>query len=234
MATNLGAGAEQRIVEVETGGSAVEAVGGLGVVVLSILGLAGVAPVFLAASAGVILGVALLAQGTAVGTEYSALYSKITGGAFGALELTGGMTVEFLAGGAAIVLGVLALVGARPDILLPSLVVADGAALILTTGTVQRLNTLKMEASGAPEIAHRVASHAVTGAAAAQFLAGIASIVLGILAFVPMSKSAPGAAAPESWMTFSLVGLLILGAAITMSGGTLAGRMMQMFNRIQS
>lgn len=235
MATNFGASAERRIFEIETGGSAIEAVGGLGVIILSILGLAGVEPVFLASSAGVVFGVALLAQGAAVGTEYTSLFSKVTGGAFSAIELGGGMAVEFVAGGAAIVLGILALVGESPSILLPALVITAGTALILTIGTIQRLNTLKMEAAGASEIAQRVASHAVTGVAGAQFLAGLAAIVLGILAFVPMTKPLsavpPG---PGAWMTFTLVGLLIVGASITMSGGALAGRMMQMFNRVQS
>lgn len=235
MATAVEQKVERQIFEMEAGGSAVEAVGGLGVIVLSILGLAGVSPIFLASSAGVVFGIALLAQGATVGSEYSALLSKVTGGGLGEIELGVGMTVEFVAGGAAVVLGVLALVGIAPVILLPALVIAAGTSLILTTGKVQRLNTLKMEASGAPDIAQRVAGHAVAGVIGAQFLAGLAAIVLGILALVAMPQAMAGATATSgASMALTLVGLLVIGCSITMSGGALAGRMMQMFGRVRS
>lgn len=230
MSTQFGTNAEREILETESSGSAVEAFGGLGVVILSIIGLAGGAPDILAACAGVVFGASLFAQGTAVASEYSGLYQQITGGTAGAFELSGGMTVEFIAGGAAVVLGILALVGESPAILLPSLVIAGGAALVLSTGTVQRLNTLKVEAAGARDFAQKVATGAVAGVVGAQLLAGLAAAILGILALVhqPATEMATGA-----WMTLTLVGLLILGSAITLSGGALAGRLMQMFNRIR-
>lgn len=233
MATTHDPGLERRLLEIESGGSAVEAVGGLVVVILSILGLTGVESFFLASSAGIIFGVALLAQGAAVGSEYSALLSRATGGAFGAVELGGGMTIEFLAGGGTVVLGILALIGVVPAILLPTLVIAAGTALILTTGTTQRLNTLKMEAADAPDVAQRIARYGVSGVVGVQFLSGLAAIVLGILALVYLPTPATMAAV-GAWMTFTIIGLLVLGAAIMMSGGALAGRLLQMFERIRS
>lgn len=233
MATNIETSGQRRFLEIETNGSAVEAVGGLGVIILSILGLAGAEPIFLAPCAGVIFGAALFAQGAYIGAENATLVSKVSGGAFSGFDLAGGIGVEFLAGGAAIALGILALVGRSPEFLLPALVIAAGAGLILSTGTIQRQSGLKLEAAGAPEIAQRVVNNSVTSIASAQFLAGLAAIVLGIIAFVPTRpglsavQTAPGA----SWMTLTLVALLILGATITLTGAALAGRMSQMFNR---
>lgn len=235
MATVYEHGFERRVLEVETGGSLVEAVGGLAVVVLSILGLTGIGPSFMASVSGIIFGIALLAQGAAIASEFSQLFAKVTGGTVGAFELGGGMTIEVMAGAAAVVLGILALVGQVPGILLPALIISAGGSLILTTGTLQRLSDLKMEAASAPEIAQRVARATVSGAAAAQFLAGLAAVVLGILALVSMQTAAPvTAAAPGSSMILTLVGLLVLGAAITMSGGTLARRFLQMFGNGQA
>lgn len=232
--------AEQRFLGIEAGGSLVEAVGGLGVIVLSVLGLTGIAPEFLASIAGIVFGVALLAEGTAIASEFSMLFAKITNGPMGAVQLGGGMTIEITAGIATMVLGVLALVGLAPDVLLPALVIAAGGTLILTTGTLQRLNNLKMEVASVPEIAQRVAQATVSGAAAAQLLSGLATVVLGILALVAMQGAAPASAAvgaasamPVSWLTLTLVGLLVLGASIMMSGGTLTGRFLQMFSHEQ-
>lgn len=232
MSTTYQQQSERRLLEVESGGAAVEAVGGISVIVLSILGLVGLAPDFLASIAGIVFGVAVLAQGAAVAAEYFSLFSRLTNGAMGAVELGGGMTVEITAGGAAIVLGVLSLLGIAPSVLLPALVIAGGASLILTAGAVQRLNNLKMMASQAPETAQRVMHAATSGAAASQLLAGTGAIVLGIVALASIPATVPvEVGMMGTWLTLTLVGLLVIGAAILMSGGSLAGRLMQMFNR---
>jgi hypothetical protein len=62
--------------------------------------------------------------------------------------------------------------------------IAVGSSLVLTAGAVQRLNDLKVQAAGLPEMAQKVAQAAVSGAAGVQILAGIGAIVLGILALV--------------------------------------------------
>jgi hypothetical protein len=233
MATAYDQAHERRAIDVEAGGSVVEAVGGFGVIVLSILGLAGLIPDFLASIAGIVFGVAIFAEGAAIAAEYSSLYARLTGGAIGAVELGGGMTVEIMAGVAAIVLGILALIGVATTILLPALVIAAGAALMLTSWTLQRLNHLKLEAFGGAEVAQHVARGAVSGAAGAQLLAGLAAVVLGIIALVALpagGAAGAGAAATAvagTGMTLTLVGLLVLGFATLMSGVTLAGRFMQ-------
>lgn len=232
--TNVEKIAERHLLEVESGGAATEALGGLSVVILSVLGLVGLAMEPLAAIAGIVFGVAMLVQGAAVAAEYSALSSRITGGAMGAIELGGGMTVEVTAGVAIIVLGILALLGITPQYLLPALVITGGASLILTAGAQQRLNHLKLattaeSSQGAAWLLRATSS----GAAGGQLFLGVAAIVLGIVAFAALPSAAAAGAVPMTghWMTLTLVGLLVVGSSIMMSGGTLAGRLMQMFNQ---
>jgi hypothetical protein len=236
MATTSQQQAERSLLQVESSGAAVEAVGGLTVIVLAILGLAGLGTVLLSAIAGIVFGIAVLAEGASVASEYTSLYNRLTGGTGSAVELGGGMTVEILGGGAAIVLGILAVLHVAPEILLPALVISGGASLILAASTVQRLNSLKMTAAETPETAQRVMRAATSGATAAQVLAGAAAIVLGIVALASMTASAAAATSSglATWEVLTLVGLLVLGASIMLSGGSLAGRLLQMFNRLPS
>jgi hypothetical protein len=206
--------------EIETTGSVVEAITGIAVVVLAIVGLAHAGFGFFGAIAAIVLGAALLAQGGTVTAEYTKLLSAATSGAVGAIELGGGMTVELLAGGGMVVLGILALIGFSPDVLISAGVIAIGAALILAAAGLQRLNALKVRASGMSELAQSVAEGAVACALTAQVLCGGAAIVLGILALTMPAHST----------ILMLVALLILGATIAISGTALTGRLLRMLN----
>jgi hypothetical protein len=207
------------VFEIETIGSMIEAFTGLGVIVLAIIGLSQSDFRFMA-SAAIVLGAALFAQGGAVAGEYSKLLSLITGGTLAAVELGGGMTIEMLAGSAIVVLGILGLLGFAPVILISAAVIAVGAALVLASSGLQRLNTLKVHAAGLSALAESVAESAVTGAVAAQVLAGGAAIVLGILALTLPAHAA----------ALVLVGLLVLGASVVATGATLTGRFLRLFN----
>lgn len=213
---------EKRVLEVEGTSSIVEAGSGLAVMVLAIIGLAGASPTFMVAIGGIALGAALLIEGGAVAGEYSKLLSMTTEGRFEAAELGGGMTTELIAGGAALVLGILALLHLAPLTLMPIAVITVGAALVLTSGAVMRLNDVKVQAIGLSATAQRVTHAAVSSAAGAQVFVGVGSIVLGILALT----TAPGSAA-----MLTLVALLALGASVTLSGTAVAGRLMRAFSR---
>lgn len=211
---------QKTILETETTGSVVEAAGGIAVIVLAIIGLSRGDTGLFMSIAGIVLGAALLAHGGTIAAEYSKLLAMTTGGTLGTIELGGGMTVEVLAGGAAMVLGILGLLHFAPVVLLASTVIAVGGSLIFAAGGIQRLNTLKTQAAGLSEIAQRVAQSAVSGAIAAQVLAGAAAIVLGILGLT--TTSYPNA--------LTLIGLLVLGAAIAASGAALSGRLLRFFS----
>jgi hypothetical protein len=209
---------EKTILGIEAGGAVVEGLAALAAVVLAILGIIGLMPLYMASIASILIGAALLAQGSAIASEYSKLLSRLSGGTFGTIELGTGTTTEFVIGGAAVTLGILSLVNIHPHILLPAAVIAIGAALVLTSGATTRLNELKLEAAKAGEVAHNMARSAVSSAAGAQMLAGLATIVLGIIALVM--------AIDVMTMTMTLVGLLVGSAALTLSASALSGKML--------
>jgi hypothetical protein len=90
---------------------------------------------------------------------------------------------------------------------------------MLSIGGVQRLSTLKVQATGLGDLAQKTAEAATAGAVTTQLMAGAAAIVLGILALtIPMHGH-----------MLMLVGLLVLGAAVAISATTLTGRLLRMF-----
>jgi hypothetical protein len=92
-------------------GAMPELVAGLAVIVLTILGLAGVAPNFLVAIATIVFGVGLLLFGASeVATLNRCLSQRAAGNAVVGLALNGWSTI-FLVGLGGIVLGILALLG---------------------------------------------------------------------------------------------------------------------------
>ena len=82
-----------------------------GAVVLSIVGMAGVLPMYLAAISIMALGAVLLFQGATVAWHFSDLLHQAGASKAGVAEVGGGITTDFLAGMAGIVLGVLGLIG---------------------------------------------------------------------------------------------------------------------------
>lgn len=211
---------EQRgALQVETTGSITEVGGGLAVVALSIISLARADNGFLLAIAGIVLGVALLAEG---GTVVAELSNALTAsGETGSGTEFSGMSMEFMAGTAAIVLGVLAVIGIDTVTLLAATVIAVGGAMIVAASGMRHLNAVRLHTGPASPVVQQVTHAASANAAHAEALAGIAGIVLGIVA---LSTPAHGA-------VLTAVGLLVLGAALTVNGATLTGRTARMFAR---
>lgn len=216
---------EKRGLAVIAGGSALEGLGGLAVVALAILALAGVLPVQLTEIAGIVFGAALLFEGLSLAGEYSQIGSRIPESRTGSLEIQGGTGVEVFVGLGAIALGVLALVGVSSTVLIPSLIIAGGAGLLLSAGTTARMNDLRLITAGHDsDRVRRVAHGALAGGAVTQILGGIAAIVLGILALVAIPDAAANGrgALPQ-------IGMLVLGATLMLSGGALTGKMASMY-----
>jgi len=217
MSTVLNRTETKRTYEIEAGGSAGESVGGIAVVALSILALAGVMPMWLAPIAGIAFGAALLIEGAAMAVRHSELMAQVAATEEARFELSEGMSVEAAVGIACIALGILALVGVAPAVLLPSLAITGGAGLIVSAGTLRQLNEIRADALDISPTPRRVARTAVSSAAATQVLAGVAAITLGVIALVEAS-SFPSA--------LTITALLVLGSAVLMSGATLSSRML--------
>lgn len=195
-------------------GGFVDALGGIATIVLAIIGLSGVKPDILVSISTIVFGAALLIQGGAMLTEYAQIEvapdtNVATSG--------GGLSALFLVGVGGIVLGVLALLGVHAPVLTAVSVIAFGAALILSSSAVWQLLTSRSVAarfqSRAPML-RVVASEVAAGSVGLQAMAGLAVVVLGILAVSGILTEA-----------LTLVALLVAGAAIVLTGSTLSGTM---------
>ncbi len=196
------------------GGSAAESIGGAAAVVLAILGLIGVLPYLAAPISTIAIGAALAIEGGSIGARYQRVLTRAAGGELGRTALLSSISAEFLGGVAGIALGILALVGVRPLILLASAAIVFGVALVLGSGITARLDMMRGAWPDMSEGYQRAAYEAVRSAAGAQILVGLGSAVLGILALIGFDP-----------MTLTLVALLAVGAAILITGLALSGRM---------
>jgi hypothetical protein len=212
---------ERRTYALEASGAATESMGGVAVIVLTIIALAGVLTTVLNDIAGIVFGAAFIVEGAALAARHSSIMDQVQDTGVDQLEMGGGMTVELVAGLAAIALGILSLVGVVPTVLMPVLVITGGAGLVLSAGAVQRLNDMRATALDIGHTPRMVARTALSSAAAGQMLAGIGAGTLGILALI-------GVGAPA---ILTSVGLLVLGAAITLSGTALSGKMLSLFRQ---
>src|SRR5207249_49523 len=128
-------------------------------------------------------------------------------------ELSGGLGAEFIAGLAGVVLGVLSLIDISPSYLLPVSAIVFGAALLIGTGVVARVNESPTLTPG--EAKTETWDREVTAnAAGMQIFIGLATMALGILALIIFD-----------WTILTLVALLCVGAATFVSGATLANRL---------
>jgi hypothetical protein len=190
----------------------VEALGGIGAVVLAILGLAGLAPMTMIAISIIACGAALLFAGGAMASRYSQLVVQVSGGRVDETEFSGGVGAEFLTGAAGVVFGVLILLNIAPMILAPIAIITFGGGLLLSTSATAGINAL-VEAYPYDRRV-RLAREAVNGAAAVQSLVGIGACILGILALLRVEP-----------FTLILVALLGIGGAILISASAVSTRM---------
>jgi hypothetical protein len=195
------------------GGSLVEAIGGLGAVILGIVGLAGVAPQLLASVAALAIGAALLAEGGSLASRYSDFT-----GPYGSQEVGTGVTAELVGGMAGVALGILAILGVEPLVLLAVAAIVFGAALLIGSTATARMNDLRQSASaGMSDRARQVAREAVSGATGAQVLVGLAAVALGILALVAGARE-----------TLILIAMLAVGGSILLTGSAVGARIMSL------
>jgi len=201
-------------------GGAMDAIGGIATAVLAIIALGGWRPELLAGVATIVFGAALLIQGGTLLSEYSQLYAPA-----GALQTASdafagdGLAAMFPVGIAGIVLGILALLGIASYALTAISAIAFGAALMLSAQSVRKLYRLQAEIrrSSLSSYSTReyLAGEMAGGSAGIQFLAGLAAVVLGIIAV------AIGGDVRSEALT--LVALLIVGLTNIISGSALSG-----------
>jgi hypothetical protein len=195
-------------------GGFVDALGGIATIVLTIIGLSGVKPDVLVSISTIVFGAALLIQGGAILSEFAHIESmpEVRVGTGG-----GGMSALFLVGISGVVVGVLALLGVHAEVLTAAVMIAFGAALLASSSTVWQLMTARsmaMRFQSRTPMLRFVASEVAAGSAGIQAMAGLAVIVLGVLAICGIFS-----------LTLTLIGLLVAGASLLLTGSTLSATM---------
>jgi hypothetical protein len=209
-------------------GSGLKTIGGIAVAALAILALVGVIPAILMPIAGIVFGVAMLLEGFSITGEYRKLARWLVDTKSERIELAGGSAVELAVGAAGIVLGILALLSVVPAVLIPVLIVAGGAGLMLAVGAVHRLNDLQLMSVGASDFGRRLRSETMAGAAMVEAMAGLGALVLGILSLVLGSAAlAPG------FGSLAQIGMICLGVGAAIGGGAIAGRSTMLYRRVE-
>ncbi|MFB3924844.1 MAG: hypothetical protein ACE14T_02230 [Syntrophales bacterium] len=195
-------------------GSLAEGIAGGAAVALAIIGLANILPEILLAIATICIGIAFLFEGGAVAARFSTLIRETSGGVLDAAEFGLGMTSEIVGGVAGVALGILALLGLVPLILVPAAVIVYGGTMIFTSGLASRLNNLEIESSTQNEAVRGVAREAVSAATGVELLMGIGVITLGILALVGLVP-----------LVLSLVAVLVVGVSDFLTGTAVTAKM---------
>nr|CCD31965.1 Copper-translocating P-type ATPase [Methylocystis sp. SC2] len=190
-----------------------DSIAGVAIVFLAIYGLASLIPATMAAIATIVFGVALLTQGIARAAKFLQLASETMAG--GAGQGRSGLVAVFLVGGAGIALGVLALLKTDADALISVAVISFGTVSILEGNAVRRLYELRRVADWEGSDGRQILeSKLVRGAAALQALAGLAAMVLGIIALGGISNT----------LALDLAAMLVLGGSLVISAGALTLR----------
>jgi hypothetical protein len=117
---------------VATSGSSLETLGGAGAVVLAIIALAGYLPFTLTTIACIAVGGAVVAHGSTVAARWNATF----GSGAERTVAAGGLGSEVLGGLGGITLGILALVGVLPMLLLPIAAIVLGGAVLFGAPTM--------------------------------------------------------------------------------------------------
>lgn len=191
-------------------GSSIEALAGVAAIVLGILALANVQPRILLAVAMIVLGTGLLVRGAGIAAGFSNLLAAGFGRRLLQGQLGAGAAVELLVGAAGIVLGILALLGIVPEILISVAVIVLGAGVVVGSGTNLGLDKLRLTHGGVLE-ATRSARRSVRAGSVVQFVVGLIAIILGALALLNI---------PE----FNQLAALALGVGTILAGTAVGGR----------
>jgi len=201
---------ERTQAKAEAAGSLTESLAGIAVVALAIIALTGVIPFLLVAISVIVAGGALMLQGGTIAGLYAQSVSRPRG-EFAEREYAGGgLGAEFIAGATGIVLGILALIGMVPMVLVAVAVICFGTALLISAGaTAGAANLVAFDETRAG----RLAAESVRAAGGSQAFVGLGAVVLGILALIGVEP-----------LLLGIIGMLAVGVSIMMTGSALSGR----------
>ncbi len=173
-------------------------------IVLAIVGLVGYLPLYVAGIATIAVGLALLAQGSTIAARWQDAHHIAERERLDKL----GMSTEMFGGLAAIVLGILALLGVASLTLLAVAAIVLGVSLLLGGGAQPEIAE-----DDTPKRWH-VTRDAVRASSGVMVMGGLSSLVLGVIAV----------AADAPVLPLALTALLCVAAALMLAGGSLLAR----------
>lgn len=184
-------------------GSSFELFCGVVAALMAVIGVAGYFPVYMAATAAIAIGFALIAQGGTLAARSAQVASNERVEAIG-------IGTEVIGGFAGIALGGLALLGVVPSVLLPVAMIVVGAALLFGGPAEPHL------ADAAPRTRQpfRVTRDALRTASSVMVTAGLAGIVLGVL----------GLTLDGYTLVLANVAALCVAGALVVAGGAVTAR----------
>lgn len=203
-----------RVATKETGLTVDETVGGLALIVLGILALAGIYAALLTSIAAVVAGVAVVFMSLSLNREFM---NALAGSGRGlvASEAGNNLGAGTIAGIAGIVLGILAILDiARPTLIAVTLIVF-GAAVLLDFVMASQTRALRMTAPSASVDSTKIAFSAAAGTEMGSILFALALVVLGILALTGLRSE-----------ILIAVAFLSFGAYMFLKGTATAGQML--------
>jgi hypothetical protein len=178
--------------------------GGIGAA-CAVAGLAGYRPVTMGAIATIALGLSLISQGGAL-----AAGSHHVTTAAGERKEAIGIGTEVLAGFIGFALGVMALFGVVPLVLLPVATIVGGAALLFGAPAQPQMADTEPRSS----LRYRVVRDSLRTTSSVMVMAGLGGVVLGIL----------GLAMHGYVVLLALIALLAIALSLIVSGGIVTAR----------
>jgi hypothetical protein len=206
---------ERRVMEWLTGSSETEKITSAGAIALAIVGLSGVLSPMMLAISILLFAVGLLLQGSVMGSRFKTIASDTGSGTRGKVEIGGGVTGGLIGGGAGVVLGLLAILGVYPTILLPIAALTFGVSMVLEGAAVSRLNKLELSQACDGEQSRHVGRNAVRSSVGMQIFLGLGAVALGVIALAGVLP-----------IVLPLVAMLAVALSGLVSGTAVSGRML--------
>jgi hypothetical protein len=193
------------------GGSFAQAAAGGGAAVLAIIGLSDTLTNYMTTIATIAVGAAFLLQTGGLAAQYFESPSQARREDL-VPAVAGGLTASSIAGVAAVALGILALIGVEPLVLVPSAIIVVSGGLILDSATSTDFSAFSYQ----QRIEESITGVGRSAASGGDLLVGLSGITVGILALIGIET-----------ITLSLVGLLVLGVSHFLKGSALGARLMR-------
>ncbi|HEX5058917.1 MAG TPA: hypothetical protein VFV99_06135 [Kofleriaceae bacterium] len=197
------------------GGSTLETMGGLAAVILSVIGFEERANE-MGSIATIAIGIALLSHGASLMARWGHAFRRVRGARPDRDEMVESIGTEVFGGVVGIVLGVIALVGIKPAVILPVAAIVYGSSLLLGGASQPDLVYLAPETN--PRYA-RVTFSAIQASGGIMVLVGVAAAVLGVLALLEVGPP----------ISLALVAMLSIGFSLLFAGGALTARFVRRF-----